>query len=195
MSQTSTENAQTITDFGTLEIFHIPAPAECSQMPSRILTGLGTRWVSQNPPTAALSDPSQTIIGRTRVYALSGQYPYIPSELIFDEEDELEEGEISESELSNSLKSRYAEATAKAIVARAFTADVCLEKHVEEHGIDCSICKEPLNLSSKSKDHWLTHQPVKSSKCGHVFGAKCLWEWVYDWENSSCPYCRSTLAN
>ena len=102
-------------------------------------------------------------------------------------------------EYSASLKWCYLRAEAKFHVYDDFALLTSLDSHVKDHGTDCAICKEPIspprNLLSRSLnpvDRWLTHEPVET-RCGHVFGATCLWAWLYDGQSNSCPCCRDPL--
>ena len=159
--------------------------------PVQVITALGTQEVFQDPPTPA---PNQVI-----VYYLGGSYPYVPSVQLLNEEEDLEEGEIRAVPVGASLKQLFLrnEGTAKFVANGHFTPLKIngLEKHIEEHGIDCSICKEPHDAPSKSTDHWSTHGPVRVNQCGHVFGSNCLWAWLYECENASCPCCRRILIH
>lgn len=55
-------------------------------------------------------------------------------------------------------------------------------------GKDCSICYKPFFEEEDGE----VEIPVKLRSCGHIFGEKCINEWVQT--NNSCPACRKEFA-
>ena len=50
--------------------------------------------------------------------------------------------------------------------------------HLEDldpDGRDCAICKEEFRVSEDPK---LSHTPVKTVSCGHIFGKPCIIKWL-----------------
>lgn len=72
---------------------------------------------------------------------------------------------------------------------RFFTVIDDLQLPVEE---ECSICQEeyePSDGAGSSRNPWHQHWPLQTT-CGHIFGAICLWLWLFKDKNFTCPICR-----
>ncbi len=61
---------------------------------------------------------------------------------------------------------------------------------MEAKCIDCIICYNEFGL--KNPDGFIEN-PVRLPKCKHVFGDRCLKQWLQD--SDSCPYCRDKLPS
>lgn len=62
------------------------------------------------------------------------------------------------------------------------------EEDLASDGKDCSICYKPFFEEEDGE----VEIPVKLRSCGHIFGEKCINEWVQT--NNSCPTCRKGFA-
>jgi hypothetical protein len=49
-----------------------------------------------------------------------------------------------------------------------------------------SICDEKCPVCLEQHDTYI------KTKCGHIFGEKCIQEWI-SYGNLNCPYCRGNL--
>jgi hypothetical protein len=56
--------------------------------------------------------------------------------------------------------------------------------------LDCIICYNDFGV--KNPDGFI-ESPVRLPKCKHIFGDRCLKQWLQD--SDSCPYCRDKLPS
>jgi hypothetical protein len=62
--------------------------------------------------------------------------------------------------------------------------------YVPNTSLDCIICYNDFGVQNPDG---FVESPVRLPKCKHIFGDRCLKQWLQD--SDSCPYCRDKLPS
>ena len=61
----------------------------------------------------------------------------------------------------------------------------------EDQRVRCNICREPYSGHGTDSEN---DRPVELPTCGHIFGARCISEWIQT-EKNNCPICRIPILS